>query len=57
MAMKFKTDAECLEHWQNLKYDEIPAGIETGCGNTIELATTMKFQDGIEIICGITNQV
>ena len=43
-------------HWQNQKYDEIPAGIETNGGNAIYLPTMMKFQGGIEIICGITNQ-
>ena len=35
MSMKYKTDAECLRHWQILKYDEIPAGIETNGGNAI----------------------
>ena len=50
--MKFQCGIEIICGITNQvgDYDEIPAGIETVCGNVIWLATTMNFQCGKETI-------
>ena len=49
---EIQRDAECLEHWQNQKYDEIPMWNRDKLWKRNLLATVMKFQCGIETNCG-----